>query len=190
MPVNCLILVLEFSSTGCHDCWRKSIFIVPVRSNTAIRLQNMRIGSMMSDEEIIRNPQPIMEHGLTFFHGDVGPARCLASMKAGDPKCDGLAEPISCIATFVSYCFIRFGFGQVHWNFTIIDIFTSLKSFVERGCMGRSPFPPSLLPILRSRTKAVVPLDPSNNPCVGTLKLWICGLHGYGTNHGRITKNL
>lgn len=45
-------------------------------------------------------------------------------MKAGDPKSDGLAELISSIVvTFVSsYCFIRFGFGQVHWNFTIIDI--------------------------------------------------------------------
>ena len=68
---------------------------------------------MMNDEEIIRSPQPIMEHGLTFFHGD---ATCIdVSMKAGDPKSDGLAEPISSIVTFVSsYWFIRFGFGQVH----------------------------------------------------------------------------
>lgn len=28
--------------------------------------------------------------------------RCLASVKAGDPKSDGLAEPISSIVTFVS----------------------------------------------------------------------------------------
>ena len=69
---------------------------------------------MINHEEIIRNPQPIMEHGLTFFHGNVALHRCLASMKASDPKSDGLAEPISSIVTFVSYCFIRFGFHQVH----------------------------------------------------------------------------